>query len=141
VQRKIDENTFEVQIGIMKMRVARGDIAQVVVSAQQRENVNPVQAARSRGINVTLKGDDLTPTTEINVIGKTVDEATDEVERFLDQSFLAGLPRVRIVHGMGMGILRKAIRAYLGRHPHVATWAEPPHNEGGAGATVVELRS
>ncbi len=47
---------------------------------------------------------------EINVIGRNVDEATDEVEKFLDRAFLAGLPRVRIVHGTGMGILRKALR-------------------------------
>ena len=57
---------------------------------------------------------------EINVIGRNVDEATDEVEKFLDRAFLAGLPRVRIVHGTGMGILRKALRAYLQRHPQVA---------------------
>ena len=141
VQRKIDDNMFEVQMGIMKMRVPRSDIAAVVVPAAQRPAaVTPVQAARSRGISVQLKEDDYAPTSEINVIGKTVDEATDEVERFLDQSFLAGLSRVRIVHGSGMGILRKALRSYLQRHPHVATWAEPPQNQGGAGATIVDLR-
>ena len=77
---------------------------------------------------------------EINVIGRNVDEATDEVEKFLDRAFLAGLPRVRIVHGTGMGILRKALRGYLQRHPQVATVSEPPHNEGGQGATVAELK-
>jgi DNA mismatch repair protein MutS2 len=50
------------------------------------------------------------------------------------------MPRVRIVHGSGMGILRKAIRQFLKEHPHVATVAEPPQKEGGAGATVAELR-
>jgi DNA mismatch repair protein MutS2 len=50
------------------------------------------------------------------------------------------LPRVRIVHGSGRGILRKALRQFLKSHPHVAEIAEPPQNEGGAGATVVELR-
>jgi len=50
------------------------------------------------------------------------------------------MPRVRIVHGSGMGILRKALRQFLKDHPHVAAVAEPPQNEGGAGATVVELR-
>jgi DNA mismatch repair protein MutS2 len=84
-------------------------------------------------------GDESAPS-EINVIGQTVDEATDAVERFVDRAFLAGLPRVRIVHGSGMGVLRKALRQYLKTHPHVATVAEPPQNEGGAGATVVELR-
>jgi len=69
-----------------------------------------------------------------------VDDATREVERFVDRAFLAGMPRVRIVHGSGMGILRKALRQLLQKHPHVETVAEPPQNEGGAGATVVELK-
>jgi DNA mismatch repair protein MutS2 len=77
---------------------------------------------------------------EINVIGHTVDEATREVEKFVDRAFLAGLPRVRIVHGSGMGILRKALRQYLQKHPHVESIAEPPQQEGGGGATVAELR-
>ena len=77
---------------------------------------------------------------ELNVIGENVDEATRLVEKFVDRAFLAGLPRVRIVHGSGMGVLRKALRQYLQTHPHVASVAEPPQNEGGAGATVVELR-
>jgi len=47
---------------------------------------------------------------------------------------------VRVVHGSGMGILRKALRQFLQKHPHVASVTEPPQNEGGGGATVVELR-
>ncbi len=74
------------------------------------------------------------------MIGRTVEEATGEVEQYLDRAFLAGLPRVRIVHGMGMGVLRKALRTLMERHPHVALVAEASPNEGGAGATVVDLR-
>ena len=77
---------------------------------------------------------------EINVIGRTADEARDEVERFLDQAFLAGRPSVRVVHGTGMGILRRSLRDYLKKHPHVIGVTEPPYNEGGQGATLVELR-
>ena len=54
--------------------------------------------------------------------------------------FWPDLPRVRVVHGSGMGILRKALRQYLQKHPHVESVTEPPQNEGGGGATVVELR-
>ena len=138
IKKKLDENHFDVEIGSMKMRVAREDIAEVIVRAAD----SPVKAARARGINVSLVSDvsDLTLPTEINVIGQTVDDATREVEKFVDRAFLAGMPRVRIVHGSGMGILRKALRQYLQKHPHVATVTEPPQNEGGAGATVVELR-
>lgn len=142
VKRKIDENTFEVEAGIMKMRVPRSDIAAVVRSAAAERAVSPVAAARARGISVSLRNEDndLSVPTEINVIGQNVDDATREVEKFLDRAFLAGMPRVRVVHGSGMGILRKALRQFLKSHPHVATVSEPPQNEGGAGATVVELR-
>jgi DNA mismatch repair protein MutS2 len=137
VKRKIDDNTFEVEMGAMKMKIPRADIAEVFA----RSGVTPVAAARAKGISVSLKSDDLSMPTEINVIGQTVDQATSEVEKFVDRAFLAGMPRVRIVHGSGMGILRKALRQFLRSHPHVATVVEPPQNEGGAGATVVELRT
>ena len=135
IQRKVDEHTFEVEVGAMKMKVRRDDIAEVVARASD----SPVQAARARGVSVSL-ADDLATPTEINVIGQNVDDATRAVEKFVDRAFLAGLPRVRIVHGSGMGILRKALRQYLQSHPHVASITEPPQNEGGAGATLVELR-
>ncbi|HVH88431.1 MAG TPA: endonuclease MutS2 [Terriglobales bacterium] len=142
VKRKIDENTFEVEAGIMKMRVPRSDIASVVRSVAAEKAVTPVAAARARGISVSLthEAEDLNVPTEINVIGQNVDDATREVEKFVDRAFLAGMPRVRVVHGSGMGILRKALRQFLKFHPHVAMVTEPPQNEGGAGATVVELR-
>jgi DNA mismatch repair protein MutS2 len=107
-----------------------------------RAAASPVEAARARGISVSLEKEAgaSSMATEINVIGQTVDDATREVEKFVDRAFLAGMPRVRIVHGSGMGILRKALREYLKKHPHVETVAEPPQNEGGGGATVVELR-
>jgi DNA mismatch repair protein MutS2 len=142
VKRRIDENTFEVEMGAMKMKIPRHDVAEVFSTGGgvgQRAAINPVAAARAKGISITLKEDTNAPT-EINVIGQTVDQATSEVEKFIDRAFLAGLTRVRIVHGSGMGILRKALRQYLQKHPHVATVAEPQQNEGGAGATVVELR-
>ena len=138
VKKKVGDNHFDVEIGSMKMRIARDDIAEV----QSRAGDSPVEAARARGIKVSLQSEPggSTAPTEINVIGRTVDEATSEVEKFVDHAFLAGMPRVRIVHGSGMGILRKALREYLKKHPHVETVAEAPQNEGGGGATLVELR-
>jgi DNA mismatch repair protein MutS2 len=138
VKKRVGDNHFDVEIGSMKMRVSREDIAEV----QARSTDSPVEAARARGIKVSLQSEAgaSTAPTEINVIGRTVDEATSEVEKFVDRAFLAGMPRVRIVHGSGMGILRKALREYLKKHPHVETVAEAPQNEGGGGATLVELR-
>ena len=136
IVRKIDDSHFEVQVGAMKMRIARDDIAEVLARAAE----SPVKAARARGVSVLLENEGANVPSEINVIGHTVDDASREVEKFVDRAFLAGLPRVRVVHGSGMGILRKALRRLLEQHPHVASVAEPPQNEGGAGATVVELR-
>jgi DNA mismatch repair protein MutS2 len=139
IVRKIDDKNFEVQMGAMKMKIARDDVAEVLTNAAPVAE-SPLKAARARGISVSVANEDANVPTEINVIGYTVDDASHEVEKFVDRAFLAGLPRVRVVHGSGMGILRKALRQMLREHPHVASVTEPPQNEGGGGATVVELR-
>jgi DNA mismatch repair protein MutS2 len=136
VSRRLDDNHFEVEIGAMKMKIARDDIAEVLGRAAD----SPAKAARARGFSVSLEREGQSVPSEINVIGRTVDDATREVEKFVDRAFLAGLPRVRVVHGSGMGILRKALRQYLQKHPHVESVSEPPQDEGGGGATMVELR-
>jgi DNA mismatch repair protein MutS2 len=137
VARVIDAKTLEVQVGAMKMRVPRSDVAEVVAVAT-------ATAPRKRGgVTVsTANGSDDAEymTSEINVIGRTADEAESEVERFVERAFLAGLPSIRVVHGVGMGILRRTLREFLNKHPHVAGVSEPPYNEGGQGATIVELR-
>jgi len=138
VSRKIDETHFEVEMGAMKMKIARDDIAEVLASSRPVSET-PVKAARARGISVQLESEGGNVPSEINVIGQTVDQASREVEKFVDRAFLAGLPRVRVVHGSGMGILRRALRQMLQQHPHVASVAEAPQNEGGGGATLVEL--
>ncbi len=134
VVRVIDAKTLEVAVGPMKTRVPRSDVAEVVAAAEK-----PVAAARRSGVSVASDDSDYV-SSEINVIGKTADEAESEVERFVEHAFLAGLRHVRVVHGVGMGILRRTLRDYLRKHPHVASVAEPPYNEGGQGATIVELR-
>jgi len=143
ISRKLDDNHFEVEMGAMKMKIARDDIAEVLSGARESQAADsPVKAARARGISVSLNNESegQNAPSEINVIGYNVDDATRAVEKFVDHAFLAGLPRVRVVHGSGMGILRKALRQALQQHPHVESVAEPPQNEGGGGATVVELR-
>ena len=139
VTRKIDDKYFEVAMGAMKMKIARDDIAEVLSSGTGTAD-SPVKAARARGISVSLENEGENAPSEINVIGYNVDDATREVQKFVDRAFLAGLPRVRVVHGSGMGILRKALRQALQQHPHVESVAEPPQSEGGGGATLVELR-
>jgi DNA mismatch repair protein MutS2 len=144
VQREVEKDIFDVTVGPIKMRVKRDDIAEVVRSAQSQptERPDPLAAARrQKGVHISVTSantDDMRM--EINLIGRTVDEATEELEKYLDRAFLAGLPRVRVIHGHGAGILRRGVREFLKSHPHVATLAEAPQNEGGQGATLVELR-
>jgi DNA mismatch repair protein MutS2 len=144
VQREIEKDLFEVALGPIKMRVKREDLTEPKPSGDPTSiaKPDPLAAARQqKNVHVTVtsaNSDELRM--EINLIGRTVDEATGELEKYLDRAFLAGLPRVRIIHGHGAGILRRGVREFLKSHPHVATFAEAPQNEGGQGATLVELR-
>ncbi|HJT66831.1 MAG TPA: endonuclease MutS2 [Pyrinomonadaceae bacterium] len=95
---------------------------------------------RSTGTEVHLSDAGQNARSELNVIGQTTDEAVDAVDKFLDEASLASLSRVRIVHGHGTGALRRAIANLLGDHPHVARFVAAPPDQGGTGATLVELR-
>jgi DNA mismatch repair protein MutS2 len=141
VQREVEKDLFEVALGPIKMRVQRGDLADPRGSGGAAK-ADPLGAARKqKGVHVSVTSestDDMRM--EINLIGRTVDEATEQLEKYLDRAFLAGLPRVRVIHGHGAGILRRGVREFLKSHPHVAGIEEAPQNEGGMGATLVELR-
>lgn len=95
---------------------------------------------RSSGTEVHLAETEQKVQSELNVIGQTTDEAVDAVDKFLDEASLASLAQVRIVHGHGTGALRRAIANLLGDHPHVARFVAAPPDQGGTGATLVELR-
>jgi DNA mismatch repair protein MutS2 len=92
------------------------------------------------GTEVRLRHSREAPDAELNLIGKTTDEARDELDKFLDEAYLHGYARVRIIHGHGTGALRRATAELLSRHPHVARFQTAPENQGGAGATEVELK-
>jgi DNA mismatch repair protein MutS2 len=144
VVRAIDANFFEIAVGPMKMRVSRNDLSEVtpapVVVAPPQTPLRAMSGRRGITVQMSAGGDADSLSSEINVIGRNAEEAREEVERYLDRAFLAGLPRIRIVHGTGMGVLRRTLRQWLNSHPQVETVTEPPQNEGGAGATVVELK-
>lgn len=78
--------------------------------------------------------------TEINLLGKTVDEAIAELDKYLDDAYLAHVPSVRIVHGKGTGALRKGVHNYLRRHKYVASYRLGEFGEGDAGVTIVEFK-
>ena len=144
VQREVEKDLFEVALGPIKMRVKRDELSQSLQVWRRfgAGKADPLAAARKqKGVHVSVTSantDEMRM--EINLIGRTVDEATDELEKYLDRAFLAGLPKVRVIHGHGAGILRRGVREFLKGHPHVAGIEEAPQNEGGQGATLVELR-
>jgi DNA mismatch repair protein MutS2 len=144
VQREVEKDLFEVALGPIKMRVKRDELADAKPSGEgtSSRNETPLAAVRKqKGVHVSVLSDSNDEMRmEINLIGRTVDEAREELEKYLDRAFLAGLPRVRVIHGHGAGILRRGVREFLKGHPHVAGIEEAPQNEGGQGATLVELR-
>jgi len=140
VEREVDKDLFEVALGPIKMRVKRDELREASGAAAVK--ADPLAAARKqKGVHVSVTSANTGELrTEINLIGRTVDEAAEELEKYLDRAFLAGLERVRVIHGHGAGVLRRGVRDFLKNHPHVAGIEEAPQNEGGQGATLVELR-
>jgi DNA mismatch repair protein MutS2 len=133
VRRILGEDRIEVEAGFMKMQVPVDDVLEVLPAAG---------AAASLPKNVSFKpAPRLNPLEqEIKVIGERAEEACAHVEKFLDSAVMATASRVRIVHGHGMGVLRKAIWELLGANPHVEKFYAASQHEGGAGATIVELK-
>jgi len=134
VRRKLGGDRLEVEVGFMKMQVSIDDVLEVLPEAPP--------AGRKLPPGVSYRpAPELAPVhQEINVIGQRAEEARDAVDQFLDRAVMATASRVRIVHGHGMGVLKKVIQELLGNHPHVARFYPAPQQEGGAGATIVELR-
>jgi DNA mismatch repair protein MutS2 len=134
IKRLINADRIEVEAGFLKMQIAPGDILEVLPD-------NAPATQKRLPANVTFRGDEgKQAQRELNVIGHRAEEALDAVEKFLDQAALASLDRVRIVHGHGMGVLKRAIAEMLKGHPLVARHMEAQQVEGGAGATIVEMR-
>ena len=102
---------------------------------------SPPAAAGQARVRVNV---DLTPRegllSELNVIGMTVDQAIDRVTKFLDDTLVTDIHEVRIVHGHGTGQLRKGLHQFLKGHPLVIKYSPAPDNQGGGGATIVELK-
>jgi DNA mismatch repair protein MutS2 len=78
---------------------------------------------------------------EINVIGQTVEQATEQVDKFLDDAAMAHLPSVRIIHGHGTGALRRGLGEFLRTHPLVASHTAEAEERGGKAITIVDLRN
>ena len=123
-------------------RGARGTSPTVREGSAFKSRAGLRRAAQSTEVHLRSKAteSDMATTAELKLIGKQTDEAVELVDKFLDEAFLNGLTELRIIHGHGTGALRRAIADLLTGHPHVARFKPAPQDQGGAGATVVELK-
>jgi len=133
VRRKLSGGLLEVEAGLMRMQVSTDDVEEVLP-------VTPEAARLPKNVSYEAGPRWDVSYREINVIGQRAEEARDLVDKFLDSAAMASVDRVRIVHGHGMGILRKVIAELLTINPHVEKFYPAAQNEGGTGATVVELK-
>lgn len=135
VRRLIGVDRIEVEAGFMKMQVSRDEVLEVLPGPGEGGAKLP------QGVSFKPAGPEAyVSVREVNVIGKRAEEAREEVDKFLDSAVLASISRVRIVHGHGMGILRRTIAELLAENPNVEKFYPAPQNEGGTGATIVELK-
>ena len=135
VLRRIDGTSAEIEAGPLRMKVGLDEITGV-------EEPRASGIARPPKGSVTLRAQASDEGTggEINLIGCTVEEATERVDKFLDEAALANRSRVRIIHGHGTGALRKGLAQFLSKHPLVDSQSFEPEERGGKAVTVVELR-
>jgi DNA mismatch repair protein MutS2 len=135
VKRLVGTDVVEVESGFLKLQVSREDVLEVLPDT-------PDAAKLPKGVTMRTapRPDHVVLTREINLIGRRAEEAMSELDKFLDSAALASVGRVRIVHGHGMGILKGAVAELLRDHPLVAKFHAADQYEGGAGATIAEMR-
>jgi DNA mismatch repair protein MutS2 len=133
VRRILANGLLEVDAGFLRMQVDAADVEEVLPSVGAPAARPPVSFRQGTRFEGSFR--------EINLIGQRAEEACHSVDKLLDSAALADVDRIRIVHGHGMGILKRAIADLLARHPHVEKFYAAPPEEGGAGATIVELKT
>lgn len=126
-----DKGDLNIQVGIMSVRSNINDIER----SESKEEVKVEK--KNKSIN---KAKSKNISSEINLIGRTVDEAILLLDKYLDDAYLARLKEVRIIHGKGTGTLRDAVRKYLQNSKHVIEYREADYTEGGSGATVAVIK-
>jgi DNA mismatch repair protein MutS2 len=136
---QIKNGVAEVRVKSLRLREKLENLELVEATTPKPQPGKLEKLRRSAATETHLAADDKAQS-ELNVIGQTTDEAVDAVDKFLDEASLASLSKVRIIHGHGTGALRRAIGALLDGHPHVSRFLPAPPDQGGTGATLVELR-
>ncbi|HYN86112.1 MAG TPA: Smr/MutS family protein, partial [Pyrinomonadaceae bacterium] len=140
---RVSDGVAEVRTGALRFKERLQNLELLEAAPEPKRDDSRAEKLRrmsERGTEVKLRPAAESFESELNLIGRTTDEAADEVDKFLDEAYLQGSTHVRIIHGHGTGALRRAVAALLKSHPHVARFSAAPENQGGAGATVVELK-
>lgn len=136
--RRHDGRMAEIEAGPLRMRVPLSDI--VRIETEKSQFAKPKASGGVRPYGITVHARESEPVgEEINVIGCTVEEATRRVDKFIDDAVLAGKPSVRIIHGHGMGALRRGLGEFLSGHPSVESIRHEAEDRGGAAITIAEL--
>lgn len=125
----IKKNEIELQLGSVKTKVQKANCKKIKSSAKKEPQFN----VSKQFSNASVKS-------EINLIGKNVDEALYELDEYLHSAVAGNLSEVRIVHGKGTGVLRKAVQKYISQHPTVAEYRDGLYGEGERGVTIAELK-
>ena len=134
VVRILKNDLIEVAAGYLKLQISIDDVIEVLPESEPAPYL-PENVAVETGPRWDITSQ------EINVIGRRAEEAYEEVDKFLDTAVLASVDRVRIVHGHGMGVLRKVVTELLASNPNVEKFYPATQNEGGTGATIAELKA
>ena len=129
-----DKGNMTVQMGILKATVNIKDI--MLIDEVKKQKASPKQ----RNYSSMYQAKAMNMSTTINVRGQNLDDAVMNVDKYLDDAFMAGLKEVTVIHGRGEGILRTGLQQMMKRHKHVKAFRKGAYNEGGDGVTIVQLK-
>lgn len=131
-----EKDELLVQIGLMKVKVKLSDIMKLDKNGVQKR----IETNSSNSYAEMYQQKTMNISQEINVIGKTLEDAMMEVDKYLDDAYMSGLPQVTVIHGRGEGILRNGLKQLFRTHAHVDSYRPGDYHEGGDGVTVVALK-
>jgi len=141
ILRRLEGSSAEIEAGPLRMKVALDEITSIEGVAAGKVTVSPTARENITVTSSIAAGEGSGSGNEINVIGMTVEQASERVDKFLDEAALAQRPTVRIIHGHGTGALRRGLGEFLKSHPLVQRAQFESEDHGGKAITVVELRN
>jgi DNA mismatch repair protein MutS2 len=137
---KIEGETAEILVGAMRLREKVSNLQAVAVEKPNAQSKLEKLQEKSRKSGGHLRFEEININAELNLVGKRTAEAEDLIDKFLDTAYLQGFQQVRIIHGIGTGALKTAVHTFLKGHPHVHRYTLAEQDQGGHGATIVELK-